>query len=144
MQKRYNYLIGYGAGFVISVILGVVAGLLTDLTALNVTVAFIYVFWGITAVSLLTAFVLSMFNTYNFDRSLDCQLNNHILLLTVSSVLVTVFTSVLGLLISTEAITVLLLKVFTGLSVFSFGMLITAVLSFIYWLIRTTVNTNEG
>ena len=57
---------------------------------------------------------------------------------------VAVFTSVLGILISTAAVTDLLVKVFTGLAVFSLGLVITAVFSFIYWLIKTTVNTNEN
>ena len=144
MQKNRSYLIGYGVGFIVSVVFAIVMAFLTSLAALPTVTAFIYVFWGITALSVLTAFILSMLNTYNYDRALDCQLNNHILLLSISAILVVIFTSILGILISTGAITELLIKVFSGLSIFSLGLVITAVLSFIYWLIKTTVDTDEN
>ncbi|MBQ5994707.1 MAG: hypothetical protein IJL63_02480 [Clostridia bacterium] len=144
MQRNRNYLVGYGIGFVVSVVFAIVMAFLTNLTAINTVTAFIYVFWGISGLALITAFVLAMLNNYDYDRSLDCQLNNHILLLITACTLVAVFTSVLGILISTAAVTDLLVKVFTGLAVFSLGLVITAVFSFIYWLIKTTVNTNEN
>ena len=143
MQRNRNYLVGYFVGFVVSAVLATVLALLTTLAAVRTVTAFIYVFWGITAFCISAAFVLALIDNFNYDRSLDCQLNNHILLLVTGSVLVAAFTSVLGMLISTNAVTELLLKVFGGLSVFSLGLVITAALSFIYWLIRTTVNTDE-
>lgn len=144
MDKSNRYFIGYIAGFIASIALGVTVGLLVTEAGLAAVRVFIITALAVTAAAVLSAFVMSMMNAYNYNRALAKQLSNHILLLVTGAALTAAFTGVLALMMSMSTATGTVLKAMTGMSVFSFGLVLTAVLSFIYWLIkRSRVYTEE-
>lgn len=144
MDKSNRYFIGYIVGFIASIALGVTVGLLVTEAGLAAVRVFIIIALAVTAAAVLTAFVMSMMNVYNYNRALAKQLSNHILLLVTGAVLTVAFVGVLALLFSMQMATGTVLKAMTGISVFAFGLVLTAALSFIYWLIkRSRVYTEE-
>lgn len=144
MDKSNRYFIGYIVGFIASIALGVTVGLLVTEAGLAAVRVFIIIALAVTAAAVLTAFVMSMMNVYNYNRALATQLSNHILLLVTGAVLTVAFVGVLALLFSMQMATGTVLKAMTGISVFAFGLVLTAALSFIYWLIkRSRVYTEE-
>lgn len=144
MDKSNRYFIGYIVGFIASIALGVTVGLLVTEAGLAAVRVFIIIALAVTAAAVLAAFVMSMMNVYNYNRALAKQLSNHILLLVTGAVLTVAFVGVLALLFSMQMATGTVLKAMTGISVFAFGLVLTAALSFIYWLIkRSRVYTEE-
>jgi len=136
MDKANRYFIGYIVGIVLSVAAGIAAGVLVTDAAVTGVATFAIIAVALAGVAVLGAFVLSLVNAYNRNCALARQLSNHILLLTVGAVVTVLAANFIALLMSTGAAAGVVLQVFTAFIVLGFGLVLTAVLSFIYWLIK--------
>ena len=135
MNGFKKYYIGYAVGILLSIAAGVAVGILVDFAALRSIRVFFIASWVIAALSAVTALALGIYNAYNYNNALAKQLRNHILLLIIGITATIIFTAITALLIDMGIITAVALKVLNSFSVLSAGLKLTAVFSFIYWLI---------
>lgn len=144
MDKSNRYFTGYIVGILLSVALGITVGVLVNDSALTAFSSFAVIAVVFAAAAVTVAFVLSLVNVYNRNCALSKQLDNHILLLIIGAVMTVAFSGIFALLVSLGTATGVTLQVLAAFIVLSFGVVLTAVLSFIYWLIkRSRVYTEE-
>jgi hypothetical protein len=131
-----KYYIGYITGILLSIAAGITVGILVDFASLQSIRVFFFATWTVALIAAMTATALGIYNSYNYNNTLAKQLKNHILLLIIGLTATIIITSITALMIDMGIITVVALKVLTSFSVLSVGLVLTAVFSFIYWVIK--------
>ncbi len=134
MDKSSKSFIGFIVGTVLSVAAGIAAGVLVTDAAVTGVATFAVSAVALAGVSVITAFALAVANAYSRNCALSRQLSNHILMLIIGAVVTVVAACFIALLMSTGAAGGVALRVLTAFEVLGFGIVLTADLSFIYWL----------